>query len=85
MRPRYCKRNGSKTVLRMSSTHRWGVSVPLMMTKGGPGVKQNAFPDHNFWLRAFVECNSESRISTLPWASPDTVDRQNTVENEIRC
>ncbi|GFY12121.1 hypothetical protein TNCV_3096751 [Trichonephila clavipes] len=31
--PGYCKRNGSKTVLRMSSTYRCAVSLPLMTPK----------------------------------------------------
>ncbi|GFW06548.1 hypothetical protein TNCV_2188811 [Trichonephila clavipes] len=38
----------------------------------GSAVKRNGTPDHNFWLRDSVACNSESRIGTLPWASPDT-------------
>ncbi|GFY15373.1 hypothetical protein TNCV_1571841 [Trichonephila clavipes] len=38
----------------------------------GPAVKRNGVPDNNSWLRACVACNSESRIVTLPWVSPDT-------------
>ncbi|GFT88537.1 hypothetical protein TNCV_263181 [Trichonephila clavipes] len=34
-------------------------------------VKRNGAPDNNSWLRVCVVCNSESRIDTLPWASPD--------------
>ncbi|GFT72478.1 hypothetical protein TNCV_973531 [Trichonephila clavipes] len=63
------KLNGSKTVLRMLSTYRCAVNMPLMTTKVGPVVKRNGTPDHNSWLRAYVACNSESRIGTLPWAS----------------
>ncbi|GFU83268.1 hypothetical protein TNCV_3738791 [Trichonephila clavipes] len=37
----------------------------------GPAVKRNGTSD-NFWLRACVECNSESRAGVLPWVSPDT-------------
>ncbi|GFW86736.1 hypothetical protein TNCV_2808911 [Trichonephila clavipes] len=40
--------------------------------KLGPAVKKNGTPDYNSLLRAFVACNSKSRIDTLPWASPDT-------------
>ncbi|GFT96615.1 hypothetical protein TNCV_5022571 [Trichonephila clavipes] len=70
--PKYCKRNGSKTVLRMSLTYPCGVSVPLMKTKGVWLSKELA-PDHNSWLRACVEYNSESRIGTLPWVSSDVL------------
>ncbi|GFV89876.1 hypothetical protein TNCV_4691051 [Trichonephila clavipes] len=44
---------------------------PLMKTKG-VRLKRNGTPDHNSFLRACVELNSESRIGTLPWSSPDT-------------
>ncbi|GFV40161.1 hypothetical protein TNCV_3953581 [Trichonephila clavipes] len=40
--------------------------------KLGPADKRNGTPDNYSWLRACVACNSESRIGTLPWASPDT-------------
>ncbi|GFW23473.1 hypothetical protein TNCV_3805701 [Trichonephila clavipes] len=68
------KLNGSKTVLRISTTYRFAVSVPLMTTKE---VKRNGTPDHNFCLRGCLVYNSES---TLSWASPDHVfdDRQDT-------
>ncbi|GFT62155.1 hypothetical protein TNCV_2062331 [Trichonephila clavipes] len=51
----------------------------------GPGVKRNGTPDDNSWLRACVASNSERRISTLCWASPDTLDDcQDTVGSWIR-
>ncbi|GFW34334.1 hypothetical protein TNCV_220601 [Trichonephila clavipes] len=37
-----------------------------------PTVKTNDTPDHNFWLRACSNYNSESRIDKLSWRSPDT-------------
>ncbi|GFT45125.1 hypothetical protein TNCV_4154181 [Trichonephila clavipes] len=37
-----------------------------------PAVKRNGTPDHNSSLKACVACNSESRIGTLSWTSPDT-------------
>ncbi|GFV07017.1 hypothetical protein TNCV_2663961 [Trichonephila clavipes] len=53
--------------------------------KLGPGVKRNGTPDDNSWLRACVASNSERRISTLRWASPDTLDDcQDTVGSGIR-
>ncbi|GFW80201.1 hypothetical protein TNCV_461091 [Trichonephila clavipes] len=61
----YCKRNGSKTVLRMSSTYRCAVSVPLKTTK--EGRLQTKWHPQTPLLRVSVACNSESRIGTLPW------------------
>ncbi|GFV91331.1 hypothetical protein TNCV_898481 [Trichonephila clavipes] len=69
--PGYCKRNGSKTVLRMPTTYRCAVSVPLTATKGIQ-LQNKWYSDHNSLLRACVSCNNESRIGTLPWPSPDT-------------
>ncbi|GFV08315.1 hypothetical protein TNCV_327491 [Trichonephila clavipes] len=42
------------------------------MADQSPAVKRNGTPDCNPCLRACVACSSESRISTLSWASPDT-------------
>ncbi|GFX92419.1 hypothetical protein TNCV_1706951 [Trichonephila clavipes] len=63
---RKCKKNGSKTVLRMSSTHRWAVSVPLKMSKGVPAVKINGTPDHNSCLRASVACIMKAGSARCP-------------------
>ncbi|GFX10118.1 hypothetical protein TNCV_1865161 [Trichonephila clavipes] len=61
--------NGSKTVLRMSSTYRCAVCVPLMTIKGVRLQKKDFTPYYNSLLRACVAGNSESRIGTLPWPS----------------
>ncbi|GFX87710.1 hypothetical protein TNCV_4304191 [Trichonephila clavipes] len=37
-----------------------------------PAIKRNGTSYHNSGLRACEACNSESRVGTLPWASPDT-------------
>ncbi|GFV14263.1 hypothetical protein TNCV_1163861 [Trichonephila clavipes] len=37
----------------------------------GPSVKRNGTPDNNSWLRFCVVRNRESRIGTLPLASPE--------------
>ncbi|GFX30038.1 hypothetical protein TNCV_2617491 [Trichonephila clavipes] len=55
----------------MPSTYRCAVSVPLMTTKG-VRLQKKWHPEHNSLLRACVACNSERRIGTLPWPSPDT-------------
>ncbi|GFX93373.1 hypothetical protein TNCV_151791 [Trichonephila clavipes] len=38
----------------------------------GLAIERNGTSDHNFSLRDYVACNSESGIGMLPWASPDT-------------
>ncbi|GFS84530.1 hypothetical protein TNCV_4606981 [Trichonephila clavipes] len=59
MRPGYRKSNGSKTVLRMPSTYRCAVSVPLMTTKG-------------VWIQKKGHSRPLLLVGTLPWPSPDT-------------
>ncbi|GFW56407.1 hypothetical protein TNCV_2089141 [Trichonephila clavipes] len=55
----------------MSSTYRYAVSASNDDQRD-PAIKINGSPDHNIWLRACEACNSENRIGTLPWLSPDT-------------
>ncbi|GFW85623.1 hypothetical protein TNCV_852741 [Trichonephila clavipes] len=84
MRPEYCKRNGSKTVLGMWLIYRWCCKCASNDDQKGPTVKRNGTPDRNSWLRACVECNSESRIGTLPWASPDMSSITVRTQLEVR-
>ncbi|GFX79575.1 hypothetical protein TNCV_825641 [Trichonephila clavipes] len=55
----------------MSLKYRCAVSM-LHDDERGPNVKRKVTPDHNSWLRDYVAYNSESRIGTLTWVSPDT-------------
>ncbi|GFU73900.1 hypothetical protein TNCV_555281 [Trichonephila clavipes] len=69
---RVLQMNGSKTVLRKSSTYLYAVNVSLITTKGIRLSKEIAAQTITPVLRACVAYNSESRINTMPWASPDT-------------
>ncbi|GFY33624.1 hypothetical protein TNCV_4593361 [Trichonephila clavipes] len=41
----------------------------------GASIKRNDTKDHDSWMSVSEVCNSESRISSLSWASADTSSR----------
>ncbi|GFS71180.1 hypothetical protein TNCV_5049641 [Trichonephila clavipes] len=55
----------------MSSTYRCVVSVPEMTTKEIQLTKDIVLQTLNL-LWAFMACNSQNRIPSLSWTSPDT-------------
>ncbi|GFU32401.1 hypothetical protein TNCV_3611691 [Trichonephila clavipes] len=56
----------------MSLKYRCDVNMPEMITKRDPAVKGDGTPDRNALLWAYIACDSQSRIPSLHWMSPNT-------------